>query len=81
MLFMVFGNLFGSKPKPAVRRVKAKGGKPMPEKKKAFGGFAVSFKGQTATLEQVFGSKPIPPHEMTKKIWAYVKAHKLSTKG
>jgi chromatin remodeling complex protein RSC6 len=77
---MVFGNLFGSKPKPA-KRAKAKGGKHMAEKKKAFGGYAVSFKGQTATLEQVFGSKPIPPHEMTKKIWAFVKAKKLSTKG
>jgi len=53
------------------------GGKP---KKKAFGGYCISFKGQDATLEEVFGSGDIAPSEMTKKLWAYVKGHKLSGK-
>ena len=48
--------------------------------KKPFGGYSVSFAGQDATLEHVFGSKPIPPSEMTKKLWAFVKSHNLSSK-
>ena len=46
--------------------------------KKAFGGYSICFKGQTATLEEVFGKGDIAPSEMTKKIWAYVKKHKIS---
>ena len=49
--------------------------------KKAFGGYAINFKGRTESLEHVFGSKPIAPSEMTKKIWTFVKSHKLSSKG
>ena len=49
-------------------------------KKAAFGGYTVSFKGCTDTLEAVFGSKPIPPSQMTKVIWAYVKGNKLAGK-
>lgn len=52
----------------------AKGGK------KPFGGFSINFKGATDSLESVFGSAPIGPAEMTKKIWAYVKRKKLSGK-
>ena len=52
----------------------------MATKKPAFGGYAVNFKGQTATVEQVFGNKPITPAEMTKKLWAFVKGKKLSSK-
>lgn len=48
--------------------------------KKAFGGYAVSFAGRRETFEQVFGSAPLPPSEMTKKLWNYVKANKLSVK-
>jgi len=48
--------------------------------KKPFGGYQISFKGRTETVEQVFGSAPIAPSEMTKKIWAFVKAHKLAGK-
>ncbi len=48
--------------------------------KPAFGGYSINFAGQTATLEHVFGNKPIAPSEMTKKIWAFVKAHNLSNK-
>lgn len=48
--------------------------------KKAFGGYTISFKGRTETVEQVFGSQPIAPSEMTKKLWAFVKSKKLSGK-
>lgn len=46
----------------------------------AFGGYAVNFKGRKESMEDVFGSKPIAPSEMTKKLWAYVKKHELGGK-
>ena len=49
-------------------------------KKPAFGGYAISFSGRKETVEQVFGSKPIAPSEMTKKIWAFVKENGLSNR-
>ena len=49
-------------------------------KKPAFGGYAINFAGRKDTVEQVFGKKPIAPSEMTKKIWAFVKANNLSNK-
>lgn len=49
--------------------------------KKAFGGYTVSFKGRKETVEQVFGKAPLPPSQMTKKLWAFVKGKKLSNKG
>ena len=49
-------------------------------KKAAFGGYAISFAGRTETVEKVFGSKPIAPSEMTKKIWAFVKSKGLSNR-
>jgi hypothetical protein len=52
----------------------------MAEKKKAFGGYTINFNGRTETVEDVFGDKPIAPSEMTKKLWAFVKAKKLSNK-
>ncbi|HLD39129.1 MAG TPA: hypothetical protein VJB05_02330 [archaeon] len=52
----------------------------MAAKKPAFGGYAISFKGRKETVEDVFGSKPIAPSEMTKKLWAFVKGKKLSNK-
>lgn len=55
-------------------KTKAKSGKP------AFGGYAISFAGRKETVEQVFGDKPIAPSEMTKKIWAFVKAKSLSNR-
>jgi hypothetical protein len=54
---------------------KAKGGG-----RKPFGGFSISFKGASDSLESVFGSTPIGPAEMTKKLWVYVKRKKLSGK-
>jgi hypothetical protein len=49
--------------------------------KKAFGGYSISFRGRKETVEDVFGSGSLAPSEMTKKLWAYVKKHKLSSKG
>ena len=48
--------------------------------KKAFGGYSISFKGCDDSVESIFGSSPIGPSEMTKKIWAYVKRKKLGGK-
>ena len=39
----------------------------------------ISFKGVTDTLESVFGTKPLPPTEMSKKLWAFIKKRKLQT--
>jgi hypothetical protein len=49
-------------------------------KKAAFGGYSINFKGCTDTVESVFGSKPVSPSDMTKKLWAYVKKHRLAKK-
>ena len=49
-------------------------------KKPAFGGFSITFKGCSDSVESIFGSAPIGPAEMTKKLWAYVKRKKLSGK-
>jgi len=48
--------------------------------KPAFGGYTINFAGRSETVEEVFGSKPIAPSEMTKLIWKFVKANKLSNK-
>jgi hypothetical protein len=62
----------------------ARGGRVEPRsprsKRPAFGGFSINFKGADDSLESVFGSQPIGPAEMTKKLWAYVKRKKLSGK-
>lgn len=60
-----------SKKSPA----KKKGGK-----KNAFGGYSISFEGRKETMEDIFGKKPIPPNEMTKKLWTYVKQKRLGKK-
>lgn len=49
-------------------------------KKKAFGGYYISFKGCTDTVEDVFGKDDLAPSAMTKKIWEYVKKKNLSGK-
>jgi hypothetical protein len=46
------------------------------EKSKPFGGYAVSFKGDKTTLEELFGDEPIATTAMTKKLHEYVKAKK-----
>lgn len=50
------------------------------EKKKAFGGYAVNFKGRKETMEQVFGNKPIAPSKMTSLLWKFVKENNLGGK-
>jgi len=50
------------------------------KKKKAFGGYSISFAGRKETLEQVFGKTPIAPSEMTKKLWKLVKSKRLGKK-
>jgi len=46
-----------------------------------FGGYEVCFKGRTDTLEELFGAAPMPPSQMTKRLWEVVKRHRLATKG
>ena len=48
--------------------------------KKPFGGYAISFKNRKETLEQVFGKADIPPSQMTKKLWKFIKAKRLGHK-
>ena len=48
--------------------------------KKPFGGYAINFKNRKETLEQVFGKANIPPSQMTKKLWKFVKAKRLGHK-
>jgi chromatin remodeling complex protein RSC6 len=48
--------------------------------KKPFGGYAISFSGRSETVEDVFGKGAITPSEMTKRIWKFVKAKKLSNR-
>ncbi len=63
----------------ARKKTKAKARKKTkaPKSKKPFGGYSVSFKGRKETLESVFGSEPIGPAVMTKKLWTFVKRRKL----
>lgn len=45
-------------------------------KNKLFGGVKYSFKGRNGdkdTLVSIFGKKNIPPTEMTKLLWKYIK--------
>ncbi len=49
-------------------------------KKLPFGGYAINFAGRKETVEQVFGNKPIPPSEMTKKICKFIKSKSLSNR-
>ena len=48
--------------------------------KKPFGGYAINFKNTKETLEQVFGKADIPPSQMTKKLWKFIKAKRLGHK-
>ena len=48
--------------------------------KKPFGGYAINFKNRKETLEQVFGKTAIPPSQMTKKLWDFIKAKGLGHK-
>lgn len=73
-----------AKKKPAKKKA-AKKKKPAKKKKaagkkKAFGGYSISFKGCTDSLEQVFGKKGLGPSQMTKLLWVYIKKKKLAGK-
>ena len=48
--------------------------------KKAFGGYSISFKNRVESLEQIFGKADIPPSEMTKKLWKFIKNKQLGHK-
>ena len=48
--------------------------------RKPFGGYAINFAGRTDTVEQIFGTKPVTPSEMTKKIWIFIKSKRLANK-
>jgi len=49
--------------------------------KKPFGGYSISFKQvANVTLDKVFGTGSLAPSEMTKKLWSFVKSHKLAGK-
>ena len=48
--------------------------------KKPFGGYTISFKNRKETLEQIFGKTDIPPSQMTKKLWKFVKGKRLGHK-
>ena len=58
-------------PKKKKKRKAAKG-------KKAFGGYTICFRNANTPLVKVFGTGRIAPSMMTKKLWAYVKRHKLN---
>ena len=45
------------------------------EKKKAFGGYKIT---PDEDFAKIVGKKAVTPSEMTKLIWAYIKAHKLA---
>ena len=48
----------------------------MVHKKKLFGGVKYDFYGRDGpkdTLESIFGKKNIPPTEMIKRLWTYIK--------
>ncbi len=49
-------------------------------KRKPFGGYSINFAGRNETLEDVFGNGNIAPSDMTKKIWAFIKANDLASK-
>lgn len=53
----------------------------MPAKKPAFGGYTINFdKVADLPISKIFGKGAMAPSEMTKKVWAFVKANKLSNK-
>jgi chromatin remodeling complex protein RSC6 len=74
----IISTTHGEEETMAKAKAKEKG---RPPKKVPFGGYQVCFKGCADTLESLFGSPPMPPSAMTKRLWDYVKRHQLATKG
>jgi hypothetical protein len=40
----------------------------------------VNFKGRKETLEKIFGARPLPVTQMTKRIWGVIKRYRLLKK-
>ena len=68
------------KKRKAVKRKAVKRKAVKKKTKKPFGGYAINFKNRKETLEQVFGKSDIPPSQMTKKLWKFIKAKRLGHK-
>ena len=68
------------KVKRKTTKTKRKASKTKRKTKKAFGGYSISFKNRVESLEQIFGRADIPPSEMTKKLWKFIKNKKLGHK-
>ena len=63
------------------KKARKKKGKKRRGGKKAFGGYAVNFKKvQNVPLKEVFGTGNLPPSQMTKKLWKFVKKKKLANR-
>ena len=51
------------------------------KKKPAFGGYHINFKKVAdLPISKVFGTGNMGPSDMTKKLWKFIKAHKLAGK-
>jgi chromatin remodeling complex protein RSC6 len=48
------------------------------KKRKAFGGFQIK---PDVKLAAIIGKAAVSPAQMTKKIWAYIKKHRLARKS
>ena len=68
------------KAKRITKKAKRRTTKTKRRTKKAFGGYSISFKNRVESLEQIFGKADIPPSEMTKKLWKFIKNKKLGHK-
>ena len=68
------------KTKRKTTKTKRKTTKTKRKTKKAFGGYSISFKNRVESLEQIFGRADIPPSEMTKKLWNFIKKKGLGHK-
>jgi len=69
-----------TKTKRKTTKTKRKTTKTKRKTKKAFGGYSISFKNRVESLEQIFGRADIPPSEMTKKLWNFIKKKGLGHK-
>ena len=69
-----------TKIKRKTTKTKRKATKTKHKTKKAFGGYSISFKNRVESLEQIFGRADIPPSEMTKKLWKFIKNKRLGHK-
>ena len=69
-----------TKTKRKTTKAKRKTTKTKRKTKKAFGGYSISFKNRVESLEQIFGRADIPPSEMTKKLWNFIKKKGLGHK-